>query len=1117
MLFLFRFIRLYRSLLYYAAFALALLCFVTPVYAGVEKIVIDENCQGMDGLLADIKTLDHSIQRKLAAIYEGDACYIGAASKTSRPLTDDIVGPVTKRWINQALMERDSYLDLYLNNCPQAESCDLALPTAVLPNADDGVRPYVILEDDLLYLRINHIVIEKLRALAEDTEKNSFVTEQEALSAIVNELSAIEGMNDTLLEKYKEAVKPMIKRRHMSVVQQRTLNALVAAGLVEEANILTQLLDKSIDYEEFGDVLYNTLKNAEKQKQQVFLDKIREEFKEEEKQQVEKAEKAEEEVDTEFKEKLDEIVELASKPKTTLQKFKKLAGKIVALFKKEKKVEEDKQEEIEKPSEEEAMALMERIFQRKIAQHEKKLEKLIPKRGIEKANNEEKAAIDNENYIINELKKVYVNEKDRLEKKVALEKEKKEEERQAAIKLKEREEEKKRRESEAPNLDITNATLVVNDTFLLKPRYYFLPATFPKGKVNDDSKPDNLEAIFPSIDEAIFQCARNMQNYIYPSINTLESAVSNMLVQMDKVSWNIANPNNEKYIGFFDCELDKAEIEDYFSKHSGAKEILLQVGRQPFLRSDLDPIDVDIFPNCPQCSLPMKGTTYGFYPYWQASTLYRDEGLSLVNPTQIDFSVFSRMAYYAIPIDNDGSILDEMHWRGNARGMHSFVETMSRYNVARDIIFYSKNWCHWGNVKKSEAGDIGQVCPQQGQKKPSMDVRDAIYTYAEKHYALLVEKHNAVKEQGGLSGVTFYFDDYTNKIDVQNIIDYVTHFNQQIEFAKKNGDNVPQFEISIILGIKGLKDEFLNVSQKIKEDDPNYFIKLKRLFLSEDHDQETSVSLDDIENQVQDKITTFFGGQSQESPGPLVKRILVFMEENTSYYKKRLRMQIENEFSGSKRVDALLAVVPVITREYQGEESSKPYRQFLDDITYLKYNFGGIGLWSLPFPPYFKDGKQEALAVDKETESPSLHSEKMKLFSHVIKKNFADTERNYIDYNSLGPIGQVLYHPMVVNIFDVCGEVCPKRDIYMNTFIVLLVFTLLVEFLWRTNCRVRVILKAIHPAYAITKLSLLTLFFILLGCLPEWQTSWGRIIIIPVIIAVLSILYRLFSRVYEEE
>lgn len=631
---------------------------------------------------------------------------------------------------------------------------------------------------------------------------------------------------------------------------------------------------------------------------------------------------------------------------------------------------------------------------------------------------------------------------------------------------------------------------------------------------------------FPSLEPSIADCIIQLVGVVYPNAYAFSHAIDTMLMQLRQSGLNTLNDNTattekfdcvlpedlftpfteakeandngeahpEKAIADLQCTLmEKAENDlalllsleksqcsvcasqhclSYTDYSQSVVSAVSAAAEKPYLSSSLNEIHLRVLPECQECALPLKGTTYGFYPYWLASSAYEQRGVSQANPGYLNFSVFSRMAYFALPISDNGELNDLLHWK-NPRLLKEFVQRLNQFNVKRDIVLYSANWANWPSREKAKA-------------------------YAEDHYAQLKTLHNAVKKYGGINGVTLYFDHYRAASDPSFIIDYVSRLYEKIAEESAMA-SPPWLDINLMLGLEGLDNEENGVGDRV-DDSNSYFAKLQTLFMDTHKDTVLKSSVEDIENGEPQSISSLISQLKEGEHKSKVRHILVFLNESTSINKKNLRLQIENEFKGEARVDAQEKVIPILGRLNLNEESASAHRQFMDDIAYLKYNFGGIGFWNLP------------LTTQNEDHSLNPTNTEMQILSHTLKLAFENGENNYVNTAALGSIGAVLHSPALTHYVSVCAYACPNRAWTLPIFLVLLAFNAIIFVLYRSHCPSRTYIKNHRLYFTLLNWSVVLFIFIIFGCDPNLQ-PYANIMVIMFVAAMLGIpLYRSFLR-----
>ena len=605
---------------------------------------------------------------------------------------------------------------------------------------------------------------------------------------------------------------------------------------------------------------------------------------------------------------------------------------------------------------------------------------------------------------------------------------------------------------------------------------------------------------FPEIDKDITDCARNYVNVAFPGEPAIRLSLTSMLSKLTRLK-------NKDPVDNFSCtvtENDSTAVTEPGQKISSktgnkkqknegpaydkkALELLVNRAAKPFFGSDLKPIQLKPLSQCTDCSLPMKGVSYGFYPFWQASAAYKNLGIQTINPAAVDYSVFKRIAYFAIPIEHDGSIKNLLHWKkqNNVKG---FVQTLKKYNVKRDVVLYSNSWQSWGKGKSESDSD--------------KNIEQIVNAYAEQHLEQIAKLHRDVEEWGGLSGITVYFDDYKKNSNSDNIIGYLNHLNEKIA-----EDKSINFDVNLMLGIKWDKNSphFCHAGN-ISESNETYFKELAQLFTNKTSEPESSSNF-------LKSLTGLFSADKKASASQSVSNLLIFLNEPTSKAKKCLRMQIENEFHGEDRIDALRKVIAILGRielkesagNEENDETRSEFSQFSDDISYLKDNFGGIATWPIPMDKLTEENKSTGPA-------PVIGQ-----MSRFLKRNFDEPYKNYMDYSSLGLIGEFLYQPSISDYFSVCSVVCPNRSLFNYAFIFLFMTSLVSFVAFRVNCKARKFIIRMRWIDIALKFSTTMIFLSILGCNPDWQSSADSILISLVLYFIIYFIYRFFFCGYESQ
>ena len=220
---------------------------------------------------------------------------------------------------------------------------------------------------------------------------------------------------------------------------------------------------------------------------------------------------------------------------------------------------------------------------------------------------------------------------------------------------------------ESQSSEASQAMTIINETSDLQAQGYLL----------DNQKLN--EANYPTIDSSILELVKPLEAIAYPDLQSFSAALERRLY----AAINTA----------VDCEILKKtaahETSSEIWQRCVAQYRLTDQAGKPFYSSDLAAIDIQPAPGCTSCALPFQGVNYGFYPFWQASEAYGNAGLPVLNPAQTNFSLFTRIAYYGVPVDAEGKITHLMHWK-NPNTLGNFVKTLTKYNVKRDLVLYTR-------------------------------------------------------------------------------------------------------------------------------------------------------------------------------------------------------------------------------------------------------------------------------------------------------------------------------------------------------------------------------------------------------------------------------------------
>ncbi|MEN8128660.1 MAG: hypothetical protein ABFS45_00410 [Pseudomonadota bacterium] len=317
------------------------------------------------------------------------------------------------------------------------------------------------------------------------------------------------------------------------------------------------------------------------------------------------------------------------------------------------------------------------------------------------------------------------------------------------------------------------------------------------------------------------------------------------------------------------------------------------------------------------CVRDFSGIVYGFYPFWMAAENANDEVIEQKDDEQeLDFSILTRVGYFALALDEHGKITETRHWNNKKLG-GNFRSEAQKHRTKVDVVIYTNKWHDWSE-------SVIDTATTQVVQKLKPERSDKNFTWLQSFFSMLSGANPAVAD-----GVTVYFDDYPKDGGSEKIIKFVK------TLRKKLDDLREEYYLNIMVSL----------SLDKKEEEVYAFKDLQGIIL-------------DTENPEEEYIDLF----------------LVFLEEPTTDTKKELRVAIENEFKGIQRRNMLRKIVPVITPHGHEFESPEPFRQLYDDLVYFQDNFAGVGFWPLPMSTDIgaDEVKRNVIQVFEKKESQDL-------------------------------------------------------------------------------------------------------------------------------------------------
>jgi len=357
------------------------------------------------------------------------------------------------------------------------------------------------------------------------------------------------------------------------------------------------------------------------------------------------------------------------------------------------------------------------------------------------------------------------------------------------------------------------------------------------------------------------------------------------------------------------------------------------------------------------CLRDFSKMVYGFFPYWLADGKHH----------LVDFSLFERIGYFALKLDQQGHIKQKLHFPADA-GSHpniaDFINQAHIYRVKVDVTFIASSWQYWevDQIEKAVENIFKTVTREYEIAAPSWW----------RQHLPLVENNSTVHADG----VNLYFDNYDDSKHGSTLATIVKQLSLKLKKAES------ETKLNIMLGL----DLFDVDRRSLKEaDQPS--VELGKQFLA-------------IKEQFRKLEARFKALEKILVTDPdMVDRVFIFLTQDTSQSKKDLRQLIENAFSGEARMIVLRKMVPIVIaqglatqkdaeREAAVRKALDPGgdveaakdsdSQFEDDLTYMQDNFAGIGLWHLPLARKI-DASEDEVADESALEKEAAEKEAVEI------------------------------------------------------------------------------------------------------------------------------------------
>lgn len=289
----------------------------------------------------------------------------------------------------------------------------------------------------------------------------------------------------------------------------------------------------------------------------------------------------------------------------------------------------------------------------------------------------------------------------------------------------------------------------------------------------------------------------------------------------------------------------------------------------------------------------LKGEVYGFVPFWSAGV-----------KRELDFSVLTRIGYFALGFDDRGNIAKRFDMTKERAG---FINTARRYNTSVDLVIYNNDWRAWSRMLAAKQSTIGDSLIESIATVAAQRLDNSLLNRAKPWITLGMSRVPPI-----VDGVTLYFDGYPRDDAASDyLVSFITRLKTRLRQVGKGSGWY--YNLNIVLPMDDLGTGVFRES---------YLKQLVPKVEQSDRDE--------------------FDAQND------VDLFIVMLDEPTGETKKKLRQDMEKMLKGIQRRNMLRKIVPLLNPAVQPPETTDNH-QFFDDLVYFEDNFGGVAFWPAPF------------------------------------------------------------------------------------------------------------------------------------------------------------------------
>jgi hypothetical protein len=273
---------------------------------------------------------------------------------------------------------------------------------------------------------------------------------------------------------------------------------------------------------------------------------------------------------------------------------------------------------------------------------------------------------------------------------------------------------------------------------------------------------------------------------------------------------------------------------------------------------------------------------YGLFPFWMAGD---------ATAMSLDFSVLSRVGYFAVPLDDGGvGVSHSGHWDPESA---QFINEARKYDTSIDLVVYNDMWDRWTSPN---AGFIDRLATQ---------ISDMV----------------TARLPGGF-------------------------LNRAIPFISLGGDAAPTMGdgVTLYFNVESVRERPAQEQEVIFTNIRSFVGELRRRITADNVERQLSVLVDMDDLTSDDGV---FSLKNVSTMSPDIDYLLVFVDEPVGPSTRDLREAVEQSLpTADAERNMLRKMIPFI--DPRGPTVKADTANLEDDLVYLEDNFGGVGLLPVP-------------------------------------------------------------------------------------------------------------------------------------------------------------------------